>query len=677
MPSIRKSIVTSARFFLALAVLHAAFFFLYYHAAALSFTWMSLAFVLLLSAALAGLFGLSRPLAWLLYAAFLLYCLVNLAYHDVYGYFLRLSGSQLSQLNLSLLDLISDFHFLVPWYLYLGVVALFLAIFFLQRALQPGLRRAKIVLLALLVAALAGSLLLQRTYQSGLDQDSFSRAAWLGDLGPYGYLIYSVAGQEGDSGPQSAASQDLSDIKEGLASLDALSPAGRTVMSGDFSQTEKPHVVIYQVESFGAWALEQEPSPVPGFESFAGQNVRVGDFYSNSCTTNNAELSALCSFLPESYGPISDLYSKNDYYCLPSVLADRHGYRTAMYHSNSADFWNRKELAPRWGFQDLYFTPYYDLRRSDEYILRDVAQKIGESEGPTFNYVIGFTTHSPHDEERAEFQRALNGLDVRPYEGELSENSLATNESEDTVRHYFGSLSTIDGAISGLMQGLEESGQKDNTIVIVFGDHRYYNFVDGDPVSDFYNYNRIPFAMHVPGGYQGMAQEIASQLDIAPTLLHLIEGDGFQAPESFLGQSMLGPGHSNSAISTCLGRAFYVDSEIIVRGEVAMGFYSQLGEGEGLNPEELRAYTEPLQEVVRLTGKMFRDNSLVGQPAARAQEEEQISFDQETDSDQDGLSNLRERGIGTDPDNPDTDGDGILDGPEVVAGTDPLVADKE
>lgn len=47
------------------------------------------------------------------------------------------------------------------------------------------------------------------------------------------------------------------------------------------------------------------------------------------------------------------------------------------------------------------------------------------------------------------------------------------------------------------------------------------------------------------------------------------------------------------------------------------------------------------------------------------------------DTDLDGLSDARERDIGTDPSLPDTDGDGLADGREVELGTDPLDPDTD
>ena len=55
--------------------------------------------------------------------------------------------------------------------------------------------------------------------------------------------------------------------------------------------------------------------------------------------------------------------------------------------------------------------------------------------------------------------------------------------------------------------------------------------------------------------------------------------------------------------------------------------------------------------------------------------EVQILDDSGEDSDNDGLSDLTERQIGTDPSDPDTDDDKFKDGEEIEAGTDPLDPD--
>lgn len=53
-------------------------------------------------------------------------------------------------------------------------------------------------------------------------------------------------------------------------------------------------------------------------------------------------------------------------------------------------------------------------------------------------------------------------------------------------------------------------------------------------------------------------------------------------------------------------------------------------------------------------------------------------MDANLDSDNDGLTDVEEAKLGTDPHNPDTDGDGLYDGDEVnIYHTDPLKADTD
>lgn len=57
---------------------------------------------------------------------------------------------------------------------------------------------------------------------------------------------------------------------------------------------------------------------------------------------------------------------------------------------------------------------------------------------------------------------------------------------------------------------------------------------------------------------------------------------------------------------------------------------------------------------------------------------DQVLFGEPIDSDKDGLDDVREKEIGTSPNNPDTDGDGLNDGDEVIIWkTDPLNKDTD
>ncbi len=718
MVNVKKRFFLNLIFFIFWAGFNLGFFYIYHHVLNLSFSITTSLFIIFLVVNFVLLFiffknKFLRSLIFFIYGSYIFYILVNFAYYKVFKTFWRINIAQLSQVNRSLLDLLSDFYFLIPWYIYALTLGLLLVLIFVSTfytRLQKEyliisvslihkninfIRNKKnkpffpiIFVLFLLVITNILSVALLKSYRENINEQNFSRSQFLSDLGTYGYLLHNqinktiepikdILPQEALAQTQEISKTDIEKIKDDLLKLSSMHSSEEKFLPPVQPIEELPHIIIYQMESVGSWALKQNPSPMPYLQSLMDKYVTVDHFFSNSCTTINAEFSTFCSFFSETYGPLSDLFSYNDYYCLPSILQERYGYETSWHHANTAEFWNREILGPRWGIENLYFMPYYKEQLSDLVLLEDVINKIKLTDKPTFNHIIGLTSHAPHNEQFREFHLENNNINIEPYKYFLSENTKTVEISEEDIRMYFGFLTAVDDAIKNLFNKLENNSLLENTIVIILGDHRYYNFVSEDELQNFYNYNEVPFVMYVPGDYRGKIQNIASQVDIAPTILHLLEGDNYSMPKYFVGQSIFSNKHPNTSISKCLGEILFIDQDVVIRGDATLDIYRLISQLDLSN--KLVNYTSPLRQIVSLSDKMLIDNklcetkksSLASIPNKNVSNKK-IDFDQITDTDKDGLSDLREKSIGTNRLNPDTDGDGYLDGEEVVNGYDPL-----
>jgi len=711
---LKRKVVYFLALVFSLTFFNSVFFYYYYLKIDLNFSWLTILFIFLFSLNFSILFHLIknvylRLVSLLFYLVFIFYFLINFSYYDVFQIFWKIDIRQLGQLNSAQADLLLSYYNLIPVSLYFSAFALFAITIagvelyaWKKRAVRRRLEKlfasvnfiehkknkistpAYFIVAALIIGQVI-SLLMLLNYKEGLKKTSAQKEKYYGDLGPYGYLLDQAYGRiKEDIKPSpagfTAGSQEknIDLLKESLDNLRLLQNTKSEPPIKLKSKLEKPHIIIYQMESVGAWALKQEPSPMPFLSKLISENISVGEFYSNSCTTINAEFAANCSFYPESTGPISDLFAGNNYYCLPTILKNQYGYRTNLYHANNASFWNRDTLGPKWGFNNLYFSPRYKVRTSDAVVLDDVINNIKKANQPTYNYVIGFSTHGPHDQNFIEFNHYENNLEISPYFSKLSSSSLTVKTDEETIRNYFGFLTAADESLKKLFERLAAESLLDKTIVIIYGDHRYYNFSSDNAVNDFNNYNELPFAMYVPGGYKGKIKEIASQVDIAPTILNLIEGSGYKLPEYFIGRSLFSDSQDNGAVSKCLGEGLYINQDVIIRTEKLLDAFAPLVFKHKYAKFKYEEYISSFSAVLKSSDAALNKDEIVEAAASSSEKiiKKEVYFNQETDSDKDGLSDLREKTIGTDRFNPDTDGDGYLDGIEIINSYNPKGAGK-
>ncbi|MCL4158768.1 UNVERIFIED_CONTAM: hypothetical protein GTU68_021522, partial [Idotea baltica] len=132
-----------------------------------------------------------------------------------------------------------------------------------------------------------------------------------------------------------------------------------------------------------------------------------------------------------------------------------------------------------------------------------------------------------YDHEAVDMPSTPNAADPhsrRLMKGIEADRVAVTDDEVRNARHaYYANTSYFDSKVGGVVQALEESGQLDNTIVIVTADH-------GDMLGErglwykmtFFEHSaRVPLIMAGPGVAQRVLEQPCSLVDILPTFLEI------------------------------------------------------------------------------------------------------------------------------------------------------------
>ena len=212
----------------------------------------------------------------------------------------------------------------------------------------------------------------------------------------------------------------------------------------------------------------------------------------------------------------------NTYQAAPAIL-DSLGYTSAVFHPNAGSFWNRNEIYKSFGYDHFFDSSYYNMDPAQlaDYGLMDkpfFEQSISKLESLPQPFYSKFITVSHH----------------YPYNMNQEEATIAPHTTGDkSVDNYFQTARYADEALEQFFAYLKESGLYDNSIIIMYGDHygisQNHNAameqVLGKEVTPFVSkaeLQRVPLFIRVPGIEGGVNHEYCGQIDILPTLLHLL-----------------------------------------------------------------------------------------------------------------------------------------------------------
>jgi len=202
------------------------------------------------------------------------------------------------------------------------------------------------------------------------------------------------------------------------------------------------------------------------------------------------------------------------------------------------DYWAvRNNGGPHW--DSTYCTDTPELIKAPGYV-PDVQTKLASefieaNKKQPFCLFVSYGPPHPQYDPPDEFYKLYDPakLKQRP--------NVPGDSYRDTLAHYYGSISAIDGCVGGLMESLDKAKLAEDTIVIFTSDHgdmmgSYDRIGKNVPWDEAIN---VPFIVRYPRRVKGKQKSDAllCTVDIMPTLLALC---GARAPKAVQGRDLSG-----------------------------------------------------------------------------------------------------------------------------------------
>ncbi|MFJ8246147.1 LTA synthase family protein [Peribacillus asahii] len=293
--------------------------------------------------------------------------------------------------------------------------------------------------------------------------------------------------------------------------------------------------------------------------------------------------------------------AQNTYQAAPAILKQE-GYTSAVFHGNYKSFWNRDKMYKALGFDKFFDAEYYDMKEED-------VASYGLMDKPFFKESIPKLETLPQP-FYAKFITVSNHF---PYAIDQDLTTIGKHTTGDaSVDNYFQTARYADEALKEFFVYLKESGLYDNSVIVMYGDHyaisdnhmSAMSKVMGKEVGEFEHseLQRVPLLIHVPGVEGGVQHQYGGQIDLRPTLLHLLGVDTSEYVQ--FGTDLLSKDHNE--IVPFRNGDFVTPNFSLVKGK-----YYDTNTGEVLQEnEEIKKAKESVEMKLNLSDKVVNGDLL-------------------------------------------------------------------
>lgn len=321
-----------------------------------------------------------------------------------------------------------------------------------------------------------------------------------------------------------------------------------------FGVAKNKNVIIIHLESFQQFLIDlkvngKEVTPFLNSIYHNQHTLSFANFYHQVGIGRTSDAENMLE--TGTYG-ISDgslftaLGSSNTFQAAPQILRQHGNYTSAVFHGNVGSFWNRDDVYKNMGYNYFFDQNYFSHDKNDrigygikdKVLFAESVKYLERMQQPFYTKFITVTNHTPFDMDEEDLDPAFK-----------------TSETSDkSINNYFETAHYLDQAIREFFNYLKKSGLIKNTMVVIYGDH--YGLTNsenetlapivGESSDTWNNYNnvqmqRVPFMIFSPNLKGKIKHEVAGEIDVLPTLLHLLGISNHNYVQ--FGQDLLSPKH--------------------------------------------------------------------------------------------------------------------------------------
>ncbi|MDX8359599.1 LTA synthase family protein [Cytobacillus sp. IB215316] len=386
-------------------------------------------------------------------------------------------------------------------------------------------RRAYFLMVAAVVFFNLG---LAETERPQLLTRTFDREMLVKNIGSYNYHIYDLVLTS-----KTKAQRAFADSSE-FVEIENYLNANYTEPDEDlFGIAKDRNVIMVSMESLQSFVINETINGeeiTPFLNDLIEESYYFDNFYhqTGQGKTSDGEFLVENSLYPLGRGAVFFTNAENEFRATPEILKEEEDYYSAVFHANNKSFWNRDVIYPNLGYDRYFSLVDYDVNEENSigWGLKDIeffdqsVEKLKTLPQPFYTKFITLTNHFPF---------------------ELDEEDKMVDEftsNSRTLNRYFPTVRYMDESLKSFVEQLKQEGLYENSILVFYGDHygisENHNKAMGEFLEkditplDVVQLQKVPFIIHIPGVTDKnpeMISKVTGQLDVKPTLLHLLGVD--------------------------------------------------------------------------------------------------------------------------------------------------------